>query len=137
MEHDDVDEALRLMECSKESLMEDNDQEREPDRSPMSRIYRIIKNMAGAGKARRSKPQKRFGRGPARERDMDVDSDDDDNDSDYEAGAGLSMVDVRSRVLNKGFTEAQLMETINEVMNFPVLRCIASDANSIILVRKA
>ncbi|KAF5387543.1 hypothetical protein D9757_006542 [Collybiopsis confluens] len=113
VEHEDVDEALRLMECSKESLMEDNDQDREPDRSATSKIFRLIKGMAGAGKARKPKRQRKLGKGPSGERDMDVDSDDDDNDSDYEA-SGLSMVDVRSRVLKAGFTESQLMEAISE-----------------------
>ncbi|KAE9409787.1 minichromosome maintenance protein mcm7p [Gymnopus androsaceus JB14] len=118
VEHEDVDEALRLMECSKESLMEDNDQDREPDRSKTSKIFRLIKKMAGAGKARRPK---RFGKGPAGERDMDVDSDDDDDDdSDYEAGVGLSMVDVRSRVLKAGYTETELADAIIQYENISI-----------------
>ncbi|KAF5380949.1 hypothetical protein D9615_004126 [Tricholomella constricta] len=108
--HQDVDEALRLMACSKESLQEDAEKDFEPDRSVISQIFRLIKAMVNADRTPKRKPhrqQKRFGRGPGRERDMDVDSDEDDEDA-------LSMVDIRARVMNAGFTEAQLMETIVE-----------------------
>ncbi len=107
VEHSDIDEALRLMECSKESLQDDAEKEYEPDKSAVSQIYRLIKSMGGP-KGRR-KRQKRMGKGPGGERDMDVDSDEDNDDE------TLSMVDVRARVLNAGFTEVQLMETIRQV----------------------
>ncbi|KAK2466838.1 hypothetical protein APHAL10511_001096 [Amanita phalloides] len=97
----DVDEALRLMECSKESLLDDSEKDVETDRSPVSRIFRLIKQMAGAGQ-RPKKHTKAMGRG----RDMDVDSDSEDGIDQ------LSMVDVRRKVLSAGFTEPQLMETI-------------------------
>jgi DNA replication licensing factor MCM7 len=106
VEHNDIDEALRLMECSKESLHDDAEKEFEPDRSVVSQIYRLIKSMGGS--RGRRKRQKRMGKGPAGERDMDVDSDEEDDET-------LSMVDIRARVLNAGFTEAQLMETIRQV----------------------
>ena len=114
-----MDEALRLMECSKESLQEDGDKEFEPDKSAMSQIFRLIKTMAGAGgdngkRKQKRRKQKRFGKGPGRERDMDVDSDEDEGDDDEE----LSLIDIRARVVNAGFTEAQLMETISEVCWF-------------------
>ncbi|KAF5357988.1 hypothetical protein D9756_001475 [Leucocoprinus leucothites] len=105
VEHNDIDEALRLMECSKESLNDDNEKEYEPDKSIVSQIYRLVKSMGGT--RGRRKRQKRMGKGPGRERDMDVDSDEEDDET-------LSMVDVRARVLNAGFTEAQLMETIRQ-----------------------
>ena len=112
--HQDVDEALRLMECSKESLQEDSEKDYEPDRSASSKIFRLIKGMAGGEKPPRrpQRRQKRFGRGPERERDMDVDSPDEDQDDDDEE---LSMVDIRSRVINAGFTEVQLMDTVLQV----------------------
>jgi len=89
VEQIDVDEALRLMDCSKESLMDENEDEHETDRSVISRIYRLILSMA------RSEDGD----------DMDVDSDDEDS-------GVLSMTDIRARVLGAGYTEAQLMETI-------------------------
>lgn len=105
VERFDVDEALRLMDCSKESLMDEEDAEHEVDRSVVSQIVRLIKSMAGPQLGR---SEKRFGKGPAGERDMDLDSDDED-------GSVLSMMDIRARVLSAGYTEAQLMETISAV----------------------
>lgn len=109
VEHGDVDEALRLMECSKESLEDDEDKEYEPDRSVISQIFRLIKNMTGEGGSKRRKRQRMLGRGPGGERDMDVDSGEDDNDGE------LALINVRSRVLGAGYTEAQLNDTIAEV----------------------
>ena len=114
--HADVDEALRLMAASKESLHDDGGDAdtRGADRSDTSRIYRIVKDMAeaavsaGAGRTLRKRPR-RLGRGPDRERDVMEDGE----------GEGaldvLSMVDIRARVLRAGYTEAQLMTTIQEV----------------------
>lgn len=111
VEHPDVDEALRLMEVSNESLKDDDDNEREPDQSNMSKIYRIIKDMlavktSGTGRGR---GRGRIGKGPSGERDMDIDDDEDEDNEE------LSLVDIRARVLASGFTEAQLMDTIHEV----------------------
>lgn len=122
--HADVDEALRLMEASKESLRDDDGEgdgagAGDADRSDTSRVYRIIKDMAkaaagaGAGgrRATRRRPQ-RLGRGPDGERDYG-----DAEEEDGEEGAldVLSMVDIRARVLRAGYTETQLMTTIQEV----------------------
>jgi DNA replication licensing factor MCM7 len=107
VEHGDVDEALRLMDCSKESLDDDDDKEYEPDRSVISQIFRLIKNMAEGGGKRR-KRQRRLGKGPGGQRDMDVDSSEDDEGE-------LALIDVRSRVLGAGYTEVQLNDTIAEV----------------------
>jgi DNA replication licensing factor MCM7 len=117
VEHPDVDEALRLMECSKMSLEdEDGMDEHGPDKSAISQIFRLMKQLAGAGAAgSKKKPQrkqKRFGRGPDRERDMDVDSSD---ESDEYSAEEVSLVDIRARVTQAGFTEAQLNETIAKV----------------------
>jgi DNA replication licensing factor MCM7 len=104
--HADVDEALRLMECSKDSLKDEDEDAQDFDRSAASQIYRLIKGMLG----RKAKPMpKRFGRGPGRERDMDIDDDEEEEED------TLSMVDVRARVLNAGWTEAQLMDCISAV----------------------
>ena len=110
----DVNEALRLMEVSKKSLVEDDDEGRDHDRSDVSKIFRLIKEMAKQAqtgkKGRRARGARRFGRGPGGERDMDVDEDEEEENAEE-----LSMIDIRSRVLTAGFTEAQLMETILEV----------------------
>jgi DNA replication licensing factor MCM7 len=121
--HADVDEALRLMEASKESLHDDGEDEdaRDADRSDTSRIYRIIKDMgqaeavaAPSGSRRTRRRTRRLGRGPDGER-----ADDDAEAEEEEGGVGaldvLSMVDIRARVLRAGYTETQLMTTIQEV----------------------
>jgi len=107
VEHSDVDEALRLMECSKESLQDEDDKEPDLDKSPISQIFRLIKSMAGPGDkgSKRPKRPKRLGKGPGGERDMDVDSEEEDS-------TVLSMTEIRARVLSSGYNEVQLMETI-------------------------
>lgn len=117
VEHPDVDEALRLMECSKESLQEDSDKEHEPDKSFISQVFRLIKTMTsgeGAPQPKVQRRQKRLGRGPGGERDMDVDSEEEEDDGE------LSMVDIRARVMNAGWSEAVLMETIIEYENLGI-----------------
>lgn len=119
----DVDEALRLMEASKESLRDDDGEGDgaggDADRSDTSRIYRIVKDMAqaasvaGAGAGGRSATRRRphrLGRGPDGERDYAEDGDGEEGALDV-----LSMVDIRARVLRAGYTETQLMTTIQEV----------------------
>ncbi|KAI9814847.1 MAG: Mcm2-7 hexameric complex component [Thelocarpon impressellum] len=84
---DDVDEALRLVEVSKASLYEDQGGAH-ADRSPASKIYRIVCQMRASGQGA-----------------MD----------DGESGAGeLSMRKVRERVLAKGFTDDQLTDALDE-----------------------
>jgi DNA replication licensing factor MCM7 len=127
VEHSDVDEALRLMECSKESLQDEDDKEPDLDKSPISQIFRLVKSMAGSGdiNLKRSKRPKRLGKGPDRERDMDIDSDDEDEDD----STVLSMTEIRARVLSSGYNEAQLMETITTV-SLSGLYCNGKISNS-------
>lgn len=103
----DVDEALRLMEASKESLYDEDDEERGGDRSDTSKIYRLIKSMLPGG--RRPQPGRRLGKGPDGQRSMDVDEDEEN------VRQELDMVDIRARVLAAQFTETQLMATILQV----------------------
>lgn len=99
----DVNEALRLMEVSKSSLSEHQaNRNMGEDQTEMSKIFRIIKDMASAPRAARTARRTR-GR-------SDESSDDADEDLDE-----LNIVDIRARVLAKGFTETALMETIMEV----------------------
>ncbi|KAI9511111.1 MCM2/3/5 family-domain-containing protein [Russula earlei] len=126
--HADVDEALRLMEASKESLRDDEDREggdRDADRSDTSRIYRIIKDMAQAeavgGGGRRATTRRRagrLGRGPDGERDI---PDEEDGALDV-----LSMVDIRARVLRAGYTETQLMTAVQEYEDLNIWTRVAN-----------
>jgi DNA replication licensing factor MCM7 len=122
--HADVDEALRLMEASKESLRDDDgegDAAGDADRSDTSRVYRIIKDMAqgaaaaAAGDGRRATRRRaqKLGRGPDGERDYGEEENGEEGALDV-----LSMVDIRARVLRAGYTETQLMTTIQEVRTF-------------------
>ncbi|CAE6477748.1 unnamed protein product [Rhizoctonia solani] len=107
----DVDEALRLMEASKESLDERSEEGGEGDRTVVSRIFRLMKGMASV-----SRPQtRRMGRGPGGERDMDMDGEEDGE------MMQVSMVDLRARVLAKGFTETQLMDTIQQYESINII----------------
>ncbi|EGN95589.1 hypothetical protein SERLA73DRAFT_113215 [Serpula lacrymans var. lacrymans S7.3] len=121
VEHADVDEALRLMECSKESLNDEEDKEYEPDRSAVSQIFRLIKGMARRG-GRKPKRQRRLGKGPGGQRDRYDDSDDDENSDE------LPLIDIRSRILGAGYTEAQLHETIVEYEALDVWIRVANGA---------
>ncbi|KAK0463768.1 DNA replication licensing factor MCM7 [Desarmillaria tabescens] len=131
VDYSDVDEALRLMECSKESLYEDDEQEREPDKSAVSQIYRLIKSMKDNidddehSPVKKRRTAKRIGRGPGGERDMDVDE--------PESGPVLSMVDVRARVTTAGYTEAQLVETIDKYEELGVLARVSNGAKLMIM----
>ena len=104
--HADVDEALRLMDVSKESLQEDADKEYEADKSAVSQIIRLINGMLSSKEQGSSPKRRRLGKGPGRERSMSIGSDDQDNDEE------LALIDIRARVLGAGFTEAQLNDTI-------------------------
>ncbi|RMJ14617.1 hypothetical protein BHE90_010333 [Fusarium euwallaceae] len=81
---DDVDEALRLVEASKESLNSDLGSGRKPlDAS--SRIYRLVKGLADTGACR---------------------------PDDVDLGDELSMRKVKERVIAKGFTEDQWLSAL-------------------------
>jgi len=121
-----------LMECSKQSLEDEDSMDHGPDKSALSQIYRLMKQLAGAGalgrkkKQTRGKKQKRLGRGPNRERDMDVDSDSDDSEDEYGDAEEASLVDIRARVTTAGFTESQLNETIAKYEDLNVLVRVAN-----------
>ncbi|KAK4053032.1 DNA replication licensing factor MCM7 [Microbotryomycetes sp. JL201] len=100
----DVDEALRLMECSKASLHEHSGRDRDAgDQTVTSKIFTLIKQMAasGFGASAADGPRTRLGRAGR----MDVDGQDTFNPA-------QNMREVRERVIAKGFTEDQLNECI-------------------------
>ncbi|KAJ9306183.1 hypothetical protein DTO217A2_4299 [Paecilomyces variotii] len=87
---EDVDEALRLIEVSKASLR--NDGQGGQDQSPTTKIYNLIRAMRDSGAAAVG---------------------------DGEEGE-LSMKRIRERVLAKGFTEDQLVQTVDEYANMDI-----------------
>jgi DNA replication licensing factor MCM7 len=112
----DVNEALRLMEESKASLYDDESRaDRDADQTDVSKIYRIIRDMAssaavfGRQTARRSRPT-RLGKGPDGQRAEDMEVDDNSDEGEGEGSMpGQSMDTIRERVLARGFTETLLM----------------------------
>nr|UWK20604.1 DNA replication licensing factor [Trichoderma taxi] len=93
---DDVDEALRLVEASKDSL---NTEASGPRRgiNASSRIYNLVKALADSGACRP-----------------------DDADEDDELGVELSMRKVKERVIAKGFTEDQWLNALEEYTTLDV-----------------
>ncbi|EGY22800.1 DNA replication licensing factor mcm7 [Verticillium dahliae VdLs.17] len=95
VEQDDVDEALRLLEASKESLAADQGTGRQR-LNPNSRIYNMVKALADSGACRP-----------------------DDADDDDEYGV-LSLRKVKERVIAKGFTEDQWLAALEEYNSLDV-----------------
>ncbi|KJZ80586.1 DNA replication licensing factor mcm7 [Hirsutella minnesotensis 3608] len=87
---DDVDEALRLVEASKESLNSEMGSSRR-GLNASSRIYNLVKALADSGACRA-----------------------DDADDEEELGAELSMRKVKERVIAKGYTEDQWLNALEE-----------------------
>lgn len=130
VERSDVDEALRLMEFSKASLMDEETADRilaGADQTATSKIYQIIKQMALAGRGLRRMP-----RGG-----VDNDDDEDEEMADAKPDAPLGrakrgmdldsgfrpvqrMLEIKDRVIAKGFTETQLEECISAYADLDV-----------------
>ncbi|KAI0483171.1 DNA replication licensing factor mcm7 [Xylariaceae sp. FL0804] len=103
---DDVDEALRLVEASKESLAahEANGAGGRRQLNATSRIYNLVKALADGGACRE-----------------DADGGDDDDDADDGDNAvELSLRKVRERVLAKGFTEDQWLSALDEYTHLDI-----------------
>ncbi|CAK7264884.1 DNA replication licensing factor MCM7 [Sporothrix epigloea] len=106
----DVDEALRLIEASKESLNAEVIGGAGPGAgrrgtNASSRIYNFVKSLADTGACR-------------------PDDADDEGDDDDEAAGGrgieLSLRRVKERVIAKGFTEDQWLTALDEYANLDV-----------------
>jgi DNA replication licensing factor MCM7 len=98
----DVDEAVRLMKASKKSFGVRADDGTEDGETAMSRIFRLMKGMATRPRRRR------MGRSTG---DMDMGMVEDD----ASVMMHVLMADLRESVLAKGFTETQLLDTIQQV----------------------
>ncbi|KAK6954113.1 hypothetical protein Daesc_004075 [Daldinia eschscholtzii] len=94
---DDVDEALRLMEASKDSLAAHEATSGRRTLNAASRIYNLVKSLADSGACRAE-----------------------DEEDEEEGTVELSMRKVRERVLGKGFTEDQWLNALDEYTNLDV-----------------
>ncbi|EGX91415.1 DNA replication licensing factor mcm7 [Cordyceps militaris CM01] len=98
---DDVDEALRLIEASKDTLNVDYGGSRR-NLNASSRIYNLVKALADSGACRA------------------------DDVEDDELGVELSMRKVKERVIAKGFTEDQWMNALEEYTTLDVWQTTGS-----------
>jgi DNA replication licensing factor MCM7 len=96
---DDVDEALRLVEASKDSLNTDPQNGRRA-LNASSRIYNLVKALADTGACR-------------------VDDAEDDEEDEF-GGVEMSMRKVKERVIAKGFTEDQWLNALEEYTTLDV-----------------
>lgn len=96
---DDVDEALRLIESSKESLAAHEGAGGRRTLNAASRIYNLVKALADSGACRAAE---------------------DEDEEEEEGTVELSMRKVRERVLAKGFTEDQWLNALEEYTNLDV-----------------
>lgn len=105
--HDDVDEALRLVEASKESLNAAESAANGNTRrgaNAVSRIYNLVKTLADSGTCR-----------------PDVEGDEEEEEEEEEnVTTELSLRKVKERVIAKGFTEDQWLETLDEYTSLDV-----------------
>ncbi|KAH7328750.1 MCM2/3/5 family-domain-containing protein [Stachybotrys elegans] len=93
---EDVDEALRLVEASKDSLNTDMGFKR-GDNAPKDRILHLVKALADSGACRP-----------------------DDAEDEDEFGVELSLRKVKERVIAKGFTEDQWLDALEEWSNMDI-----------------
>ncbi|TVY81812.1 DNA replication licensing factor mcm7 [Lachnellula suecica] len=113
---DDVDEALRLIEASKESLHQDEGGFRK-DMSPSSRIYNMVRALAESGQCRPD--------------DMD------EEDEDETLGMELSMKKVEERVIAKGFTRDQWQTAVMEYTNLDIWQTAGNGTRLLFIVSEA
>ncbi|GAO13958.1 hypothetical protein UVI_02035120 [Ustilaginoidea virens] len=103
---DDVDEALRLMEASKENLNAEVGNGRRA-LNASSRIYNLVKALADSGACRA------------------------DGAEDDDLGVELSMRKVKERVIAKGFTEDQWLSALEEYTTLDVWQTTGNGARLI------
>ncbi|KAL1856251.1 hypothetical protein VTK73DRAFT_8415 [Phialemonium thermophilum] len=108
---EDVDEALRLVEASKESLAADAGSGRRSAVNASSRIYNLVKALADSGACRP----------------------DDVGDEDEEYGIELSMRRVKERVIAKGFTEDQWLNALEEYTSLNVWQTAGNNSRLVFI----
>ncbi|KAG4424800.1 Mcm2-7 hexameric complex component [Cadophora malorum] len=111
---DDVDEALRLIEASKESLYQDQGGYGK-DMSTSSRIYNMVRALAESGQCRP----------------------DDAEEGDDELGMELSMKKVEGRVIAKGFTLDQWQTAVMEYTALDIWQTAGNGTRLIFIVSEA
>jgi DNA replication licensing factor MCM7 len=121
----DVDEALRLLDVSKSSLVAKSrrgqDDGSASDFSSVTKIYRIIRDMAMAA-GHEARDAVREARLRGRRPDTAVTEDDEPWLNDENAPGPLTMRDVRERIIAAGWVEDQLQECLHEYEDLGVIQ---------------
>jgi DNA replication licensing factor MCM7 len=97
---DDVDEALRLIEASKESLAGEDQSRGRRGLNASSKIYNLVKGLADSGACRAD------------------DAEEEEEEEGY--GVEMSLRKVKERVIAKGFTENQWLSALEEYTDLDV-----------------
>ncbi|KAI1436785.1 DNA replication licensing factor mcm7 [Xylaria sp. CBS 124048] len=108
---DDIDEALRLVESSKESLAAHEGFGSRRALNAASKIYNLVKALADSGACRAGE----------------------DEDEEVEGTVELSMRKVRERVLAKGFTEDQWLGALEEYTSLDVWQTAGSGSRLVFI----
>ncbi|KAK3694302.1 MCM2/3/5 family-domain-containing protein [Podospora appendiculata] len=108
---DDVDEALRLVEASKESLAAEDRGSNKRGLNASSKIYNLVKGLADSGACRA-----------------------DDADEDDEFGIELNLRRVKERVIAKGFTENQWLTALDEYTEIDVWQTAGNGTRLVFIV---
>ncbi|KAK0618047.1 MCM2/3/5 family-domain-containing protein [Bombardia bombarda] len=106
---DDVDEALRLVEASKDSLATEDRGLNRRALNASSKIYNLVKALADSGACR-----------------ADEDEDADADDEEEQFGVELNLRKVKERVIAKGFTENQWLTALEEYTELDVWQTAGS-----------
>ncbi|KAK4173646.1 putative DNA replication licensing factor [Triangularia setosa] len=114
---EDVDEALRLMEASKESLaMDDGNRSGRRGLNASSKIFNLVKGLADSGACRADEME------------------DDDEDNENEFGVELNLRKVKERVIAKGFTENQWLTALEEYTDLNIWQTTGNGTRLVFIV---
>ncbi|KAK4659032.1 Mini-chromosome maintenance protein 7 [Podospora pseudocomata] len=116
VKQEDVDEALRLIEASKESLaMDDGNRTGRRGLNASSKIFNLVKGLADSGACR-------------------ADEMEDDEDNENEFGVELNLRKVKERVIAKGFTENQWMTALEEYTDLNIWQTTGNGSRLVFIV---
>ncbi|KAI1005553.1 DNA replication licensing factor [Podosphaera aphanis] len=110
---DDVDESLRIIEASKESLCQDQAGFGR-DMSPTSLIYNLVRTLAESGQCRP-----------------------DDVEEDEDLGLELSLRKVEERVIAKGFTQDQWLNALAEYTELDIWQTTGNATRLVFITAEA
>ncbi|KAK0748275.1 MCM2/3/5 family-domain-containing protein [Apiosordaria backusii] len=114
---EDVDEALRLVEASKESLaMDDGARSGRRGLNASSKIFNLVKGLADSGACRAD------------------DMEDDDEDNENEFGVELNLRKVKERVIAKGFTENQWLTALEDYTELNIWQTTGNGSRLVFIV---